>query len=468
MLRNSKYLKHEKVSTILSDSGVSASDEFAKQLEHQPYGPYRDGYRFKLAGSINTIWLTQADGELHPNILPNLSRLVADAHSCDFEIVLWTNMEQLRQSEIKKLTGNKITVKDHKECSNNPLYQYFNFFLQKGIAGDKTAFALASDILRMAILALTPNDEYFIYIDPNDVELTDLKNNIGAMYEKMKENSFGFSFYVMPIFQNPKYKNDPRNIQIRNDVLLAHKKINPDFFNAYLKAYHAHLEKTHAQYVKPKTDGEAQIQANSITMSNGNAFFMILPGLEIPIILARFGQYFASFGLINVLAYLSHERMLQHSNTWLPMGDLKEEHAAMALLDAYPINSIQKDNPENISSTVSEKKYSVVGKLAFVIKQLDYMNTDSNFLLKVMCNENEIHSLLMSKSFVDEIKKKLTDLPELIKFLKDLGETGTEIAASITAEIEGRSQLTNNVARFNFSGSRRSSIADQNAPSIGF
>src|SRR3990167_11497586 len=279
----------------------------------------------EIKGKINGIWLTKPNGELHPGIISNFSQLVTDVCSYDFEVVLWTNTDELRQSEIRRLSDKNIVVRDHKECSSSQFYPYFNFFLQKGIDGDKTAFALASDILRMCILELTPSSKYFIYIDPNDVKLIDLKNKIASMHNMMSLNPFGFAFYIMPMFED-----SFEHIQTRNDVLLALKNINPDFFSDYFRAYCSHLEKTHRQYFTPRTDGEAQLQANTITNSTGNEFFKLLLGGRMPMIFATFGDYREPFGIINVLALLPHERMIQNSNTWLPTGEFQDERAEIA------------------------------------------------------------------------------------------------------------------------------------------
>ena len=40
---------------------------------------------------------------------------------------------------------------------------------------------------RMAILELTPESEYFIYIDPNDILLLDLERNLSQLEKNMPE-----------------------------------------------------------------------------------------------------------------------------------------------------------------------------------------------------------------------------------------------------------------------------------------
>lgn len=314
---------------LFSDLEDDFSYDYREPFDNRRHNYFRYDYTSSQAeeikGKINGVWLTKPNGELHPEILPNFSELVTDVGSYDFEVVLWTNTDALRQSEIQRLTDKNIVVRDHKECSNSQFYPYFNFFLQKGIGGDKTAFALASDILRMCILELTPSDKYFIYIDPNDVKLIDLKNKIASMHHMMALNPFGFAFYIMPMFED-----SYEHIQTRNDVLLALKSINPDFFSDYFRAYSSHLEKTHRRYFTPRTDGEAQFQANAITNSTGNKFFKLLLGGRMPMIFATFGDYREPFGIINVLALLPHERMIQNSNTWLPTGEFQEERAEIA------------------------------------------------------------------------------------------------------------------------------------------
>src|SRR5687767_7786635 len=55
------------------------------------------------------------------------------------------------------------------------------------------------------------------------------------------------------------------------------------------------------------------------------SFFSIKIGGKIPIMEAKFGNYKTPFGLINSLAFLHHERIPQHSSTWLPEGNYIEE-----------------------------------------------------------------------------------------------------------------------------------------------
>jgi hypothetical protein len=177
----------------------------------------------KTRGSIHGVWLTKIGGSLHPKIIPNLSSLVSDAVVNDFCVVLWTNVNEIDPKELERLKAAKILVADHSYCKNSPLYKYFINFLQIGINGDKTAFALASDILRMAILDLTNDDKYFIYADPNDTKFFNLSVKLKNLDSLMVNNSFGYSFNVEPT----PYRLDM--FDCRNDVLIALKSKNINF-----------------------------------------------------------------------------------------------------------------------------------------------------------------------------------------------------------------------------------------------
>lgn len=147
-----------------------------------------------MRGKIHGIWLTNSGGKLHDAIIPNLSSYVQEASSNNFTIELWTNINELAQTEIDQLRLNSIIVRDHSECQTSSFYKYFLYFLEKGLQGDKAAFALASDILRMAILELTPEDQYFIYFDPNDVVFANLNDSLKELDNR--NNLLGLSFHI--------------------------------------------------------------------------------------------------------------------------------------------------------------------------------------------------------------------------------------------------------------------------------
>lgn len=277
-----------------------------------------------MRGTINGIWLTQKEGTLHPAIIPNVSSWVADAASCGFQVVLWTNKHELQAKEVEELIRQGVIVKDCGLCKESTLYPYFSFFLEKGIQGDKTAFALASDILRMAILEQAPATDYFIYVDPNDVTLVDLKRHLRGLPSHMSMNSLGFSFYVSPLLGRMDM------FHVRNDVLIALKQTNPEFFRDYLNAYRAHLEKTYTEYFNPTTDGEAQTLARKITVQTSTAFFQIR--VSSGEVFATFGPYKELWPIVHAEAALEHERNVGNGNTWLPLKDFREERMLMGEL----------------------------------------------------------------------------------------------------------------------------------------
>jgi hypothetical protein len=300
-----------------------------------------------MRGTIHGIWLTQRGGKLHPEIIPSLSSWVSAAASCDFSIVLWTNIKELAPEELKRLKAAKIIAIDHSACKASPLYKYFLNFLEIGIKGDKTAFALASDVLRMAILDLTENDKYFIYVDPNDIALFNLKDKLENLDLHMSHNKFGFSFNVEPT----PYRSDM--FDVRNDVLIALKNKNISFFKDYLNAYWEHLEKTYESYVKPSTDYQAQQQALSISNQISDNFFRVDSFNDHSIrVVTQFANYNELYQRVNSAMYLNSERKMMHGNTWLPIGDLKEEWKELAKYGISPENIDHIKKSANISSPV--------------------------------------------------------------------------------------------------------------------
>jgi len=265
-------------------------------------------------GKIHGIWFTQPNGLLHPAVKTNFSGYVSDAKANNFELILWTNLKELTSSEVEALTERGVVVQDHSICKSSQFYPYFLHFLDLGIAGDKAAFALASDIFRMAILELTPEDEYYIYMDPNDTRLLNLGQDLSSLGAMFSYNSFGYSFHIT--------KLDSVHFHVRNDVLIAAKAINPKFFEAYLSAYAAQLEANYLTYKTPKIDREAQQFANTITLQTGsNLFAFMLNGL----VTAKFGEFGEAYPIVHNQCYLSYERDLENCNTWLPVGDLADE-----------------------------------------------------------------------------------------------------------------------------------------------
>lgn len=265
-------------------------------------------------GKINCIWFTQDNGKLHPQIIPNLSIWIQEAKHCNFSVVLWTNKGHIQQSEIDALVEQKIIVRDHSEYKQSVLYPFFLQFLEKGIDGDKVAFALASDIFRMSILELTPEDEYFIYVDPNDITLSCLKEDLMNLPSRMKHNLLGFSFYAERLHQNLYH--------LRNDVLIALKKNNPIFFQDYLETYRQHIKNTQHCYVTPVSDEQAQDLARKITNQITDKFFKISGS---GVVSAKFGNYIEPCSMLNSGRFIHSMRRIADGNTWLPTGECLHE-----------------------------------------------------------------------------------------------------------------------------------------------
>ncbi len=294
-----------------------------------------------MRGAIHGIWLVKHQGKLHPAIISNLSSWVAGAAESEFQIVLWTNINELDAAEFALLKKTNIQIMDPIACKNSPLYKYYEFFFAKGLNGDTTAFALASDILRMAILDFTANDKYFIYVDPNDVKLLNLKDNLKSLDFFMKNNTLGFAFPVGPTIANTEV------FDIRNDVLIALKANNPIFFKEYLNAYWSNLEATYKRYTKPTTDAQAKLLATRISNDTSTLFFRLERGNDNSInVLSQFAKYSEAWQIINSSFYLNHSRLTDNGNTWLPVGSIHTAQQELAINDAF------------VQSLVEEQKFT--------------------------------------------------------------------------------------------------------------
>lgn len=300
-----------------------------------------------MQGYINGIWLAESGGKLHPAICSNLRKWADEAVSCNFGVVLWTNLAELDPNEVEMLSYRNIIVNDHSVCATSNLYEYFLFFLNMGINGDKTAFALASDVLRMAILELADKNEYFIYADPNDVLFLNLKDNLSNLQRKIGNIPFGFSFYVEQI--------NEKLYHTRNDVLIAHKCLNPNFFKDYLAAYLNHIKINHTRYFMPTSDAQAQKLAREISCQTGDAFFKILLRKPYATVRATFGKYECLYPIVNILAHLPHERNAEYSNTWLPLRTLVEEKEQLRLLGVKSVDFPSTIKPVVFSSGSTEE-----------------------------------------------------------------------------------------------------------------
>ena len=284
-----------------------------------------------MRGRIHGIWLTQANGSLHPNIVPNFGSLVTDAIACDFSVNLWTNISEISPEEVERLKEKNITVRDHGECQSSAFYPYFKFFLDKGISGDKTAFALASDILRMAILELASPEEFFIYIDPNDVVFVSLKEDLSTLPKAFAINAWGFSFYVAPMFGRQDH------YQLRNDVLIARKSQNPEFIEYFLQTYQRHLKETHQQYVTPISRDHAVELPLKISNPITPEFFNVWDPIRMVVTTfnKRVGEFMQLARFVNSESFLSYHREIRHGNSWLPSEGLAQEVERMEKLAGY-------------------------------------------------------------------------------------------------------------------------------------
>lgn len=305
-----------------------------------------------MRGAIHGIWLVTPGGKLHKAIIPTLSSWLPAATESDFQVILWTNVEQLAPAEISRLNAANIKIGDPRDLKDSPLYKHYEYFLQKGVAGDITAFALASDILRMTILDFSAANKYFIYIDPNDITLLNLANNLQNLDTLMHTNKLGFSFPVGPVA----IKTDV--FDIRNDVLIALKANNPQFFKDYLTAYWANLEQSYQRYEKPTSDAQAKFFANRITNSTSFLFFRLEPAKDQTIkVIAQFAKTSAPYQIVNSNSYLTYRRTLEHANSWAPVGSPFDVHDEIAM-NTNLIESIIAEQQETTKPVIENKTIS--------------------------------------------------------------------------------------------------------------
>lgn len=317
-----------------------------------------------MRGAIHGIWFTEPGGKLHPEILPNLTKIAGDAAKEDFYIMLWTNTSEIDPQEIAQLQAAHIIVSDHKACQKSPLYKYFEYFLNKGIQGDKAAFGLASDIFRMAILDFTAADKYFIYFDVNDMFMSNLAIDLHNLDQEMSDNSFGFAFPAKPI------ADGARILETRNDLLIARKDLNPEFFKKYLEAYWLNLKRTYKTYKKPDNDQDAKLFANIISNETSPLFFVLQIEPNLPIkVLAQFGDYQEYIQVVNSGTYIKYVRNSTHSSTWLQS---KQAHSAQEELDLNQkyldiLNASQQQAIARLNAKQYNYLYLGVGGVAILL-----------------------------------------------------------------------------------------------------
>jgi len=311
-----------------------------------------------MRGNIHGIWLTESGGKLHPAIIPNLSSWIADAAKAEFGVILWTNIKELDPQEIGRLNDAKIVVVDHSICKKSPLYKYFSYFLAKGINGDKAAFAVASDILRMTILDFTPNDKYFIYVDANDIQLFDLQKHLTELHLHMKDNAFGFSFKVVPIKST---MSGVDFVEMRNDILIALKEKNINFFQDYLRAYWSNVDRTYKTYRKPLNADVARSQASTISNETSAEYFTVSKSHDQSFnIVAKFGNYIESQQIVNSDGYLKSARISEHGKTWLPSEEIVYENEELELQAKFMESLLaEKKQVQNTQSNVNITSYAI-------------------------------------------------------------------------------------------------------------
>lgn len=340
-----------------------------------------------MRGAIHGIWLITPGGHLHPAVTKNLTSWVPAATAADFQVALWTNISELPPEDLLRLKAANIKVVDPIECQNSPLYKYYEFFFAKGLNGDTTAFALASDILRMAILDFTANDKYFIYVDPNDVKLLNLEVNLNTIDLVMQNNKLGFAFPVGPV------ADTTAMFDIRNDVLVALKANNPKFFESYLTAYWSNLEDTYKRYEKPSTDTQAKLFANRISNGTSTLFFRLEAADDKSVkVLTQFAKYSTQWQPINSGIYLNYTREVEHGNTWLPVGAPHNAQEELVINDLFLKGLSEEQKTAKLQTSFKQFYSEIIGANTYTI--VASISTCLGVLLIIMVS----YKLIMAKS----------------------------------------------------------------------
>ena len=277
-------------------------------------------YSKPVVHSINGAWFSR-DGTLHPNIIPNMTAWKAEAEQVGFKVRLWTDRNGLHEGLLTTLTELGIEVIDHSQLSRSRFYPYFAYFHRLGMKGDKAAFALASDVLRMAIIEHASLADCCVYADPNDIKFVDLKRHLMKLKHSMRMCRQGFLF---PIEMMETEKG--LFCFLRNDTLIAHKILNPPFFLAYFSAYFKHLQDVAWRYIKPQNVCEAREFALSISNQIIDSFFEIINSGMLLIRPTFIADRPGSIDFRNSQLFLPSVRVHSAANTWVPRdrGDDEE------------------------------------------------------------------------------------------------------------------------------------------------
>lgn len=189
--------------------------------------------------SIHGIWFSY-DGKVPNSVLNELKNRVCGIKNLQkSSIEFWTDIHRISKDVLEYLNKINVKIKDYHLIKSRWL-----IFIEKALNmayknEDYCCFAIASDILRVAIID-NIKDEFFLYADINDIKVDTSK--LLLFKEKMKKMDKDLALpIVMDIVKN-------------NDFIITYRnKTSSHFVDSYFK----YLSDNFDKYKKPNNRSEA-------------------------------------------------------------------------------------------------------------------------------------------------------------------------------------------------------------------
>lgn len=259
------------------------------------------------------------NGDIPEAVVTNLLKIGSIAKNSSFFVYFWTDLSKLNLKLKKKLVDEGIIVQDYRELKTT-FNEVLAKFIEKGHMGDKCAYALASDIFRVAYSEVLAEEQIFVYIDLNDIEFLDLNNDLFYLRDKFKKNPWGLSFPIN-IF-NTDSSGKITLVELRNDCLIMRKSNNPSFFERFIKNYRTTLLQREHSYITPENYNQAKKQADGISCFISSIPIEIDQDLGTVYMVNAKEQ--AKVEEIDFSKYIAVQRMFEHGNQW-HAGDVEAE-----------------------------------------------------------------------------------------------------------------------------------------------
>lgn len=261
-----------------------------------------------MHGTVNGIYF-QKNGTIPEEVIQNMSKAAVDANKTDFLCCFWTNAAILSSEVRDRLVEGGVVIRDYKEV-DEPLRNRITEFIAKGDNGDIAAYALASDLLRVAIAGLAPAHQITIYSDPNDITFESLGTDLANLPESFSQNPWGFSF---PIELVDFYDEQPVAL-LRNDRMIVRKDNNPKFFAEFFVRYIMVVEKEILNYKETNDDSSKKQQLDRISSFVTSIPFNVTKSGSV--FMANNVGSLAKISSIDFASYIKSDRNIKHGNQW--------------------------------------------------------------------------------------------------------------------------------------------------------